>query len=188
MINKVWGTQTKKLARQGNFDASSCTTTVTPSGPGYPSAGQQVLVADPQECSGGTCSFSISHGVTVSTSFTTSSDTTITNTVGGSLSVEAGIDFIEEAKVSATVEYSWAKAVSQSTSTTITNSTTITVTHNIGQQPGTNAFVTFTPTYNCWGVTVDCGTEDQGDFDYCQPALTPDGKGVEGDYTVVYTN
>ncbi|KAK0515377.1 hypothetical protein JMJ35_002756 [Cladonia borealis] len=182
------GSITRKLARQGNFDASKCTTTVGPSGPGYPSAGQQVLVANPQQCSAGTCSFSTSHGVTVSTSFTSSSTTTITNTVGASLSIEVGVDFIAEAKVTTSAEYSWAKAVAQSTSTTITNSTTLTVTNNIGQQPGTNAFVTFTPTYTCWGVTVTCGPKDQGEFNFCQPALTSDGTGVEGDYTVVYTN
>ena len=174
------------MARQGDFDASGCKQTV--SGSGYPSAGQQVLVANPQECSGGTCSFSISHGITVSTSFSTSTDTTITNTVGASISVKAGVDFIVDAEVTATVEYSWAKAVSQSTSTTITNGTTYTVTNNIGQEAGTNAFVTFTPTYLCWGVTIDCGTEDQGFFDYCQPALPSAGAEPEGDYTVVYTN
>ena len=81
-----------------------------------------------------------------------------------------------------------AKAVAQSTSTTITNSTTLTVTKNKWQQQGTNAFVTFTPTYSCWGVTVTHGTEDQGEFNFCQPALMSDGIGVEGDYTVVYTN
>ena len=93
--------------------------------------------------------------------------------------MSAVIEFIVDAGVTATVEYSWAKAVSEHHHY---HSTTITVTNNIGQQPGTNTFVTFTPTYACRGVTVDCGTEAEGDFDYCRPALTPDGKRVEGGY------
>ena len=75
----------------------------------------------------------------LSRSFTSSSTTTINNTVGACLS-KGGVDFIAEAKVTISTEYIWAKAAAQSTSTTITDSTTLTVTGNIGQQPGTNAF------------------------------------------------
>lgn len=72
------------------------------------------------------------------------------------------------------------------TRTTITDSTTVTVRNDVGQRLGTNAFVTFTPTYTCWPVAINCGTPEEGQVEYCQPALDPDGKTLEGDYLVVY--
>ena len=163
---------------------------------GYPSAGKQTLVADTQSCTGGSCSFQISHGLSVSTSLSTSQETTITNGFDASLTVTSGENFISQFQVAAGLSYSFAKSVAESTGTTITNGTTVTVTNNLGQEPGTLAFVTFTPTYTCWGVDVDCatpgsgtpsaGTSTKGFFDFCQPAVGPDGTSLQGDYTVVY--
>lgn len=145
------------------------------------------MVADPQRCDTAPCSFSVTHGLTVSTSFSTSQDQTITNTVGGSIAIKTGVDFIAEADVTVTAEYSWAQSISKSTSTSITNATTITVTNTLGQQPGTYAFVTFTPTYLCWMAKVDCGGGSSSTMYFCQPQMGSDGKLLEGDYSVVYT-
>lgn len=57
--------------RQDNgIDPSQCK--IELSGDLFPEAGQQLLVANPQTCSSGDCSFSINHGVTIGTSFTSS--------------------------------------------------------------------------------------------------------------------
>lgn len=106
--------------------------------------------------------------------------------MGVSVGIKAGFNFLGvggEADVS--TSYTWAKAVASSTSTTIMNSTTTTVSHTLGQQVGTTAFVTFTPTYLCWSVTVDCGAGESPMFRFCQPQIQ--GSLLEGDYTVVYT-
>jgi len=167
-----------------NFDAGACKVNVV-SHP-IPQAGRQVIVADPQTCSSTACSFIVSGGVTTSTSFTSGQEQTITNSVGVSVGIKAGFNFLGvggEADVS--TSYTWAKAVASSTSTTIMNSTTTTVSHTLGQQVGTTAFVTFTPTYLCWSVTVDCGAGVSPMFRFCQPQIQ--GSLLEGDYTVVYT-
>ena len=167
-----------------DFDTSKCTVKLNEP---VPEAGKQSLVANPNVCSGGPCSFAISHGVTVSTTFSTSEDTTITNSVGGSLSITAGEDFIVEDEVTVTAQYTFAKAVSKSTGTAITNGTTVTVTNTLGQQEGTTAFVTFTPTYLCWYPEISCGGDQDTYMDYCVPQFESDGKTLQGDYTVVYT-
>ena len=95
------------------------------------------------------------------------------------------MDFIVDSKVTATAEYSLAVAVAQTTDTTITNSTTVAVTNTMGQQLGTYAFVTFTPTYLCWLSKIDCGKGLSTPFDFCQPQMS--GQLLEGDYNVVYT-
>ena len=140
-----------------------------------------------QSCTGGSCSFQISHGLILSTSLSTSQDTAITDQVGASLDVKAGENFLVE-KVEFTVgaNYSCAKSVVKSTSTTITKGTTVTVTNNLGQEPETQAFVAFFPTYNFWTVDVDCPSLSTGSFDFCQPALGTDGTSLQGDDTVVH--
>lgn len=152
------------------------------------SAGGQVLVATTQHCTSTGCSFAVSHGVTTSTTFTSGTDQTITNTVGASVAVSAGFNLLDTIKgnVTATALYSWAKAVGTSTSTAIQNGTTVTVTNNLGQQQGTYAFVTFTPTYTCWSVVVNCGAQDSSPMSFCQPAIQ--GQTLEGDFTVIYTS
>ena len=147
------------------------------------------MVADPESCNIAPCSFAVSRAVTVSTTFSTSSTTTITNSVGTSLSVEAGEDFILEAKVTTSFQYEWAKSVAEETGTAITQGTTTTVTNTLGFQPGTKAFVTFTPTYECWPATVACdGGSGEASMNFCQPQYTEDGQSLQGDYTVVYTS
>ena len=167
-----------------NFDTSKCTVTLNEP---VPEAGKQSLVANPNICSSGTCSFAISHGVTVSTTFSTSEETTITNSFGESYSLQAGVDFIVDTEMTVSLAYTFAKAVSKSTGTAITNSTTVTVTNTLGQQEGTTAFVTFTPTYLCWDPKISCGGDKDAYMDYCVPQFESDGKTLQGDYTVVYT-
>lgn len=171
-------------ARASTLNLTTCK--ITTSGGGYPSAGKQTLVANTHSCAGGSCSFAISHGLTVSTALSTSQETTITNTVGASISIKTRVDFIADADVTVGADYSFAKAVADTTGTTITKGTTVTVTNNLGQEPGTQAFVSSTATYNRWSVAVDCGTPNTGNFDFCQPALGGRGDGLQGDYTVVY--
>ena len=152
---------------------------ISPDGPN-PSAGQQTVLANAQSCAEGTstCFLQVAHGVTVSSTFTSTQATTITITFGGSVAVQAGFNLIGTGSVTTTATYQFAIATSHSTSTAITNSKAFTITNTVQQQPGTNAYFTFTPTFNCWGVTVDCGTPDKGYFEFCNPALAPDGKDV----------
>ena len=176
---------TPKRDGSQDFDTSKCTVELNEP---VPAAGKQTLVANPNFCSGPSGSFAISHGVTVSTTISTSQDTRITNSVGGSLSIQAGVNFLfVQSSVTATAEYSIAKAVSKSTGTAITNGTTATVTNTLGQQEGTTAFVTFTPTYHCWYPKISCGGDQDTYVDYCEPQFESDGQTPQGDYTVVYT-
>ena len=166
------------------FDTTKCTVTLNEP---FSEAGKQSLVANPNICSSGTYSFAISHGVTVSTTFSTEEDTTITNSVGAGLSIKTGVNFIVAADVTVSADYNFAKAVSKSTGTAITNSTTVTVTNTLGQQKGTTEFVTFTRTYLCWVPIISCGGDQDAYMDYCVPQFESDGITLQGDYTVVYT-
>ncbi|KAI9702339.1 MAG: hypothetical protein M1836_000818 [Candelina mexicana] len=171
---------TKHLA-----DESKCK--VTTIGAPATEAGKQVLVANPSTCSIALCSFAISHAVTVSITYSTNTEMTMTTSAGASIPVKAGIDFISDAEVTGTLESLWAKAVSESTGTSITHGYTVTVTDTLGQQIGITACATFTPIYLCWATTVSCGGEGQAGMNYSQPQFGSDGKTLQGDYTVVYT-
>lgn len=147
------------------------------------------MVSSVQTCTTATCSFSVSRGVTVSTSLTSTSEQTITNGFGTSISVKTGLNFIVDFEASASIEYNFAKAITKSQSQSVMNSTAVTVTNNVGQQLGTTAFVTFTPTYLCYFAKVDCGAGPSDSFSLCQPQLTENGdkgKTLQGDYNVVY--
>lgn len=175
-----------ELAKRQNFDASGCKA-VNVAGPN-PQAGRQSLVATTQTCSTAACSFSISQALTTSTTLTATSDQSVTNTVGASISFTVGVNLIAEADTTVGASYSFAKTIGESTSTAVSNGTTTTVTNTIGQALGTTAFVTFTPTYLCWFPQIDCGAGPSPPFTFCQPQMTPDGHTLLGDYTVVYTD
>lgn len=150
-----------------------------------PSAGQQTLFASAQSCAEGTstCFFQVAHDVTVSSTFTSTQATTVTNTFGGSVTAQTGLQPNRDG-----LRHHSPLRRQHSTSKAITNSTAFAVIKIFQQQPGTNAYLNFTPLFNCWGATPDCGTPDKAYFEFCNPALTPDGKDVQDDYTVVYTN
>jgi hypothetical protein len=173
-----------KLSRR-DFDSSKCKT-VDLDGP-YNSAGKQTMVSNVQTCTTSPCYISVSHALSVSTTLTTGSSTTLTDTYGDSVAIKTGIDFIEELDITTTLSYSLATAFETSTSTGITNGTTVTVTNTLGQALGSSAFVSFTPTYNCYSASIDCGGgASDSVFDFCQPATSDGVDSIEGDYTVVY--
>ncbi|KAF2814336.1 uncharacterized protein BDZ99DRAFT_516941 [Mytilinidion resinicola] len=135
-------------------DEKKCSTTVK-DGP-YPVAGYQILVANTQTGTTGACSFLVNHGVSVSTSLTSTKDQTITNSVGTSVAATSGSELFGF-EITVTGSYDFAIAIGESTSTGVENGTTVSVTNNLGQALGTMAFVTFTPTCNCYTADVDCG-------------------------------
>jgi hypothetical protein len=110
-----------------------------------PAAGYQTLVANTQTCTSASCSFLVNHGISLSTTLTSSSDQTITNNVGASLSTTAGSDLLGFSETVG-VSYDFAIAIGTSTGKNVENGTTVTITNNLGQALGTTAFVTFTPT------------------------------------------
>ena len=122
--------QATKQVRDEYFDYSGCQ--FITDGPN-PSAGQQTLLANAQSCAEGTstCFFQVAHGVTVSSTSTSTQATTITNIFGGSVAVQAGFNLIGTGSVTTTATYQFAIATSHSTSTAITNSTTFTVTNSV---------------------------------------------------------
>jgi hypothetical protein len=91
------------------------------------------------------CSFLVNHGISLSTTLTSSSDQTITNNVGASLSTTAGSDLLGFSETVG-VSYDFAIAIGTGTGKNVENGTTVTITNNLGQALGTTAFVTFTPT------------------------------------------
>ncbi|KAF2190561.1 hypothetical protein K469DRAFT_697808 [Zopfia rhizophila CBS 207.26] len=76
------------------------------------------------------------------------------------------------------------------TRTTITTSSTKGSSQTVIQQVGTNAFLAFTPTYECWQGDANCGKDDKGNnifvpnVDFCQPAMTDDK--LSGKHNMVY--
>jgi hypothetical protein len=173
--------ETPLVARDG------CTATIL-DGP-WSEAGIQTMAADPQTCTSGSCSFSISHGVSVTTSLTSTTDQSFTATEGVSVSVTAGVDFFAVSEVSVSASLSMAESIGTSTSQGYSNATTVTVTNNIGQKIGTTGFATFTPTYLCWRATVDCGSGVSDPVNMCNPQYTTNSDGsqtLQGDYSVVY--
>ena len=166
--------QATKQVRDEHFDYSRCQ--YITDGPN-PSAGQPNLLANAQSCAEGTspCFLQVLNFFNISRTFTSTQVTIITNTFRGSVAVQAGFNLIGTGSVTTTATYQFAIATSHSTSTAITNSTTFTVTDTVQQQPGTNAYFTCTPTFNCWGHR---GLPDKGYLEFCNPALKPDGKNV----------
>ncbi|KAF2500857.1 hypothetical protein BU16DRAFT_535394 [Lophium mytilinum] len=164
-------------------DDKKCKSTVK-DGP-YPVAGYQTLVANTQTCTTGACSFIVNHGVSVSTSLTSTKDQTITNSAGVSVAATAGSELFGF-ETTVTGSYEFAIAIGESTGTGVENGTTVSVSNNLGQALGTTAFVTFTPTYNCYTADVDCGNGIAEGLEFCNPATDGSGDTLLGDYTVVY--
>lgn len=139
----------------------------------FPQAGNQVIATQSQTCTQSGCSFAVSFQYSASTTLTTDTTTDITNTVGASVSVEAGENLLIES-ASVTAEASWDIAVGTSTSTgtQITNGTSITITNTIIQPQGSTGFVSFTPSYSCRTFYSDCGHGVSDNlFTQCEPSM-----------------
>ncbi|CAJ2512667.1 Uu.00g007860.m01.CDS01 [Anthostomella pinea] len=173
-------------------DVPECTISGDPGSPYYTS-GIQRSVTQPETCDTGpgTCSHSVSVSTEASTALSKSSSSSWTVTGGGSVSVDAGVDFIVDTKVTTTLSFSVAKAWSNETGTTLTTGTTNGTTQTLVQQVGTTAFLSFTPQYECWQSDATCGQDADGNdivvqgVDFCQPLTGGDGK-LSGTYSVVY--
>lgn len=87
---------------------------------------------------GESCSYTVSMGVSVSTSLTNEEHTTITNSYGESLSVTAGVMFIGPTfTVTGTLSKDWSEAVGSSFSMTDSETTSKDVSMSIGARAGT---------------------------------------------------
>ncbi|CAJ2514347.1 Uu.00g024660.m01.CDS01 [Anthostomella pinea] len=176
----------------GRDDVPACTIS-RGAGTPYKTSGIQRSVTQPEICDTGpgTCSHSVSVSTEASTALSKSSSSSWTVTGGGSIAVDAGVDFVVDTKVTTTFSYSVAKAWSSETGTTITTSTTNGTTQTLVLQVGTTAFLSFTPDYQCWQSDANCGKDADGNdiivsgVDFCQPLTGGDGK-LSGTCNVVY--
>lgn len=167
-------------------DWSGCKAVQT-QGP-WTSAGIQTMVANTQTCTASSCSFTISQGVSVSSTLTSENSQSFETSFGGSISVEAGFDLLVTTSVTFTATFGFASTIATSTSQSVQNTTTITVTNNLGQPGGTTAFATFTPTYHCWRASMDCGAGVSQPLTFCNPQFENLGSQqiLQGEYNIVY--
>ena len=96
----------------------------------WTSAGIQTMVANAQTCTASSCSFTISQGVSVSSTLTSENSQSFQTSVGASVSVTAGFDLLVTAEATFTASFDFAKTIASSTSQSVQNTTTITVTNN----------------------------------------------------------
>ena len=121
----------------------------------------------------------------VQSTFGTSYDQSVTDSKGTTVTVEAGLNYgIASASVSTSIEHQVAETVMKGTSHQLSNSITDTIAKSVSVKAGTKALLTFTPTMRCYTADLNCnGLMSESDF--CNPAVGPDGKLAQGEYTVV---
>ncbi|OTB01680.1 hypothetical protein M426DRAFT_14295 [Hypoxylon sp. CI-4A] len=154
--------------------------------------GVQIAVTRPQTCEASpACSHSISEGHMVQTAVSTFQSFTWTTDEGVDVGVEAGVDFITEAKAKVGVSFNIAQSWMQETGTTFTQSNVTTTQEAARQVDGTIAFYSFTPQYECWKGDVTCGNDINGNeviltsINFCQPRISTTGEAA-GIFRMVY--
>ncbi|KAI9035482.1 uncharacterized protein KD926_003445 [Aspergillus affinis] len=151
-------------------------------------AGPQTIIGSTQYCaSSDACLFPITGSISSGTTLSSSSTQTITNGMDVSIGVSVGTDFLVKSEVSTTVGYNFAESISEEQGMSVDESKTFTVGNTLSQKPGTRAFLSFTPTYECVEASLDCGGDTISDpLWMCNPVTN--GDSIQGDYIVVYTN
>lgn len=157
----------------------------------YKTAGPQTAVSNPQPCNGGSaCQFTVSISTSFSTAVTTGKSETFTLESGAEVSMTAGTVFFVEATATASFHVSLAKSWEENSSNTVTTQNMTGISQMITQQPGTIAFLSFTPNYECEVYNAKCGKDNKGNeiliknWKVCNPIKSRDL--ITGDYTMVY--
>ncbi|PLB44403.1 hypothetical protein P170DRAFT_440701 [Aspergillus steynii IBT 23096] len=168
------------------WDGTGCTV-VESNGP-YTQAGHQTIVGSTQYCgSNDACSFPVSGSISSGTTLSSSYSQTITNGFDVGIDVSVGTDFIVKTDVTTHFGYNFAESIAEEQGMSVDESKSFTVGNTLTQKPGTRAFLTFTPTYNCVESILDCGGDSNSDpLWLCNPETS--GDQIQGDYMVVYTN
>ena len=134
-----------------------------PSGDPYKKAGPQQIDGNILDCNGGqVCSLSPSMAVTASNSVTNEKSTTLTDSTGASLSIEAGFNLPvgPTGSVTGTVSQDFSKAVAESLSETKDTSVSKTITMDISLVPGNKYNLWFTPTLECQKMSMKCNDQE----------------------------
>ena len=121
------------------------------------------------------CMQNVENSIQVSHSVTNEKSTTLTTTAGVSISVEAGLDFLVDAKTSVTASLELSQAVEQSTGETDQTTVTATISSTFPQPPGTTGYIWFTPTLDCAKFTVNCNNVPI-ELEKCDPKTLPSGE------------
>ncbi|XXG98046.1 Histone transcription regulator 3 [Hypoxylon texense] len=154
--------------------------------------GQQIAITRPQTCEAApACTHSIQLSTTVTTAVAHFNSYTWTSEMGTEISFESGIDFIGQDKMSSTMSSSLAQSWMQETGSTVTVGNITAATEGNRQMPGTVAFYSFVPHYECWKADMDCGKDSDGNevvlerISFCQPRLSSTGE-ADGIFRMVY--
>jgi hypothetical protein len=145
-------------------------------------AGPQVVISSSQTCTQTPCAIQLQYQISYATTATSSKDTTITTSAGGSVAVKAGVDFLAEGEVTTTLTTDFSRAVSEATGHDIMQGNSSSVSNNIAISLGNRGVVTFTPVYRCVTGPMDCGGGPSAPIDFCQPDLSGLGGSPAGDY------
>ncbi|KAF2193461.1 hypothetical protein K469DRAFT_745058 [Zopfia rhizophila CBS 207.26] len=135
--------------------------------------GPQRAVLNLQPCSrSGVCSFTVVVSTTASTATSSSSSKTFSVDTNGSFTIKSGFDFIVDFEASATLNFNIGNSWTEENGKTVTVAKMTGVNQQVAQQPGTTAFLSFTPAYNCFTGTHECGGPRV--VETCYPAMGPD--------------
>lgn len=151
----------------------------------YAGGRQDIVSPSLKNCdTGPPCSTEVSYTMTDSVEISSSEEHGSTNTSGIDLSSTIGASFPITATVTVGASFSFAKSVSSSTSQSHSQSNATSITDSMGSHPGSQALLTFTPSMECYEVTVQCPNSQKRMVNSCSPNMK-DGR-VIGEYLQLY--
>ncbi|KAI0139878.1 hypothetical protein F4776DRAFT_662018 [Hypoxylon sp. NC0597] len=175
-----------------NGDAPECKITKFDSTPTIES-GTQIAITRPQTCEAEpACTHSVTHSHSVSAALSHSQSYTWTTQVGVEIRFEAGVDLIEDLKVSTGLTASIAQSWMDEYGATFTDTNVTTTEEGGRQEAGTVAFYSFTPKYECHKGDVSCGKDKDGNevvlqnLNFCLPQTSSADGGPNGIFRMVY--
>ncbi|OTA55577.1 hypothetical protein K449DRAFT_452470 [Hypoxylon sp. EC38] len=156
-------------------------------------AGTQIAITRPQTCEAEpACTHSITQSHSIGAAVSHSQSYTWTTETGVSVSFEAGVDFIEDFKVTTGITASIGQSWMDETGTTLTETNVTTTEEGGRQEAGTVAFYSFTPAYECRKGDVSCGKDKDGNevvlegLNFCTPRPSSADGGPSGVFRMVY--
>ncbi|KAI1205209.1 uncharacterized protein F4807DRAFT_464866 [Annulohypoxylon truncatum] len=156
--------------------------------------GPQIGITRSQGCEAPpACSHSVSESQSFSTAVSHFQSYTWTSETGFEATFESGVDFLVDDRSHAGISYSIGQSFMDETGTTLTVGNITSSSEGSRQVPGTYAFYSFTPQYNCWKADVSCGKDKDGnemilkDVNFCQPIISTSGDAA-GTFRMVYVS
>ncbi|KAI0882992.1 uncharacterized protein GGS22DRAFT_190967 [Annulohypoxylon maeteangense] len=154
--------------------------------------GPQIGVTRAQGCEAPpACTHSVSESQSFSTAVSYFRSYTWTTQTGVEVGFTSGVDFLADAKSNVDITTSIAQSFMDETGTALTVGNITTSSEGSRQVPGTFAFYSFTPQYNCWKGDVSCGKDQDGEekilkgINFCQPMMSTSGDAA-GTFRMVY--